>query len=152
MKQPKKKIIIKLYPEKKKREKKVKIGSSKLEDKFAREFLDVLGVNYVRQFEAVSIGRFFDFYITDARLIIEIDGDYYHSFNKVYEEMSPMQKKNRRVDKQKDRWALLNGFAILRIWEHDINKNPNEVMRILKERIGTNTNKQKIEEDKKKRH
>ena len=33
-------------------------GTSKLEEKFAKNFLDKLGIKYVYQYEAKSIGRF----------------------------------------------------------------------------------------------
>ena len=40
-----------------------KYGTSKLEDRFAVEFLDRLGYKYIRQYEAREIGRFYDFCI-----------------------------------------------------------------------------------------
>jgi very-short-patch-repair endonuclease len=52
-------------------------GTSKLEEDFAHNFLDKLGVKYTYQFEAKDIGRFFDFYLQDENLIIEVDGDYW---------------------------------------------------------------------------
>ena len=54
---------------------KPKYGTSKLEDKFAKEFLDKLGVIYERQFEAKDIKRFYDFKI--GSILIEVDGDYW---------------------------------------------------------------------------
>ena len=51
-------------------------GTSKLELKFAKEFLDVLGVKYIYQFKAEEIGRYFDFFIPSANIIIEINGCY----------------------------------------------------------------------------
>lgn len=127
-------------------------GTSKLEEKFAKEFLEKLGVNYVYQYKAESIGRFFDFYIPSANLIIEIDGDYWHSYNVEYENMTPTQKRNKRVDEAKDKWAVFHGIPVLRIWEHDINKNPAKVMQILKEKLSVCSDKVKLEEEKKKRH
>jgi very-short-patch-repair endonuclease len=81
-----------------------------------------------------------------------VDGDYWHSYGKVYEEMNPTQKKNARVDKIKNEWALAHGIPIIRIWEHDIRENPEKVMKILKENIGIATEKMIINENKKKRH
>lgn len=52
-----------------------KYGTSKLEEDFARDFLDKLGLEYTYQFEAKDIGRFFDFYCQGV--LIEIDGDYW---------------------------------------------------------------------------
>jgi very-short-patch-repair endonuclease len=158
MAQPVKKIIktVNKIKKTKKQTKTVKkhkeYGTSKLEEKFAKEFLDKLGVKYIYQYKAESIGRYFDFYLPEVRLIIEVDGDYYHAYGKIREEMSPMQKKNTRVDEHKNKWALMHGIPILRIWEHDINKNPSEVMRVLKDKIGSCSEKIKLEENKKKRH
>lgn len=160
MTQPVKKIIkktnkvkkIKTKPSKPQKRKHKEYGTSKLEEKFAKEFLDKLGVKYVYQFKAESIGRYFDFAIPSVRILIECDGDYYHSYGLVREEMSPMQKKNARVDEQKNLWAASHGFVLIRIWEHDINKNPSEVMKLLKEKIGFCGEKVRLEEEKKKRH
>lgn len=110
-------------------------GSSKLEDRFAEEFLDKLGVKYERQFEAKDIGRFYDFFLPDENLLIEVDGSYFHSEGLTVEEMNPMQKKNKRVDLIKDQWALLHGIPLLRIWESEINKDPDSVMKKLQEKI-----------------
>ena len=129
-----------------------KYGTSKLEDRFAEEFLDRLGVEYQRQFEARDIGRFYDFYLPEYNLIIEVDGDYYHSYGLEYEQMSPMQKRNRRVDEAKNTWALEHGIPIMRIWEHEINKTPKKVMAMLEEALGIAKKKKLIKENKKKRH
>ena len=108
-----------------------KYGVSKLEDYFAENFLDVLGVKYVRQYEAKDIGRFYDFFCPDANVIIEVDGDYYHSYGLTYEEKNPMQKHNEWVDKVKDEWALSHG---------------------IQESIGKYTEKQRKKDAKRKRH
>ena len=126
-------------------------GTSKLEDKFAKEFLDKLGVVYERQYLAKDIKRYYDFKV-NSLILIEIDGDYYHSYGVVYENMNPMQKRNARVDRIKNEWATEHGFLLVRIWEHDINKNPDKVMKMLREVIGENDKKVKILENKKKRH
>lgn len=129
-----------------------KYGTSKLEDYFAENFLDVIGVKYVRQYEAKEIGRFYDFYCEKANIIIEVDGDYYHSYGLKYEEKNPMQKHNEWVDRVKDEWALARGIPVLRIWEHDIRDNPEKVMKTLKEAIGKYTEKQNKIKDKNRRH
>ena len=144
--------VTKLSKEVKKKKPHPKYGTSKLEDYFAENFLNVLGVKYVRQFEAKEIGRFYDFFCPDANVIIEVDGDYYHSYGLTYEEKNPMQKHNQWVDKVKDEWALSHGIPILRIWENDIHDNPEKVMKTLKESIGKYTEKQKKIREKNKRH
>ena len=129
-----------------------KYGTSKLEKKFAKEFLEKLGIKYEEQFEAKDIKRFYDFYLPDYRVLLECDGDFYHSYGKVYEEMNPMQKRNARVDEIKNEWAALHGYPLIRIWEHDINENPEKVLDMLRERLGVEMEKLIIKENKKKRH
>jgi very-short-patch-repair endonuclease len=138
-----------------------KYGTSKLEEDFAKEFLDKLGVKYIYQFEAKDIGRFYDFAVilnnemtTGNMLLIEIDGGYYHSDPRVVEEdkLNPMQKHNKRVDEYKDKWALLHGIPLIRIWEKDIRENPKGVMKELKKRLYIEDKKVTLTEKKNKRH
>ena len=126
-------------------------GTSKLEDRFAKDFLDKLGIVYETQYKAESIGRFYDFYLPASNTIIEVDGDYYHSYGLLYEQMSPMQKKNKRVDEQKDKWAREHNINLIRIWEHDINKNPSKVLNMLKEKLSEYSLKYQKEQEKKQR-
>mgnify|MGYP003288678271 FL=1 len=129
-----------------------KYGTSKLEKRFAKEFLDKLGVKYEEQFEAKDIKRFYDFFLPDYRVLIEIDGDFYHGYGKLHEEKNPMQKKNARVDEIKNEWAAMHGIPLIRIWEHEINETPEKVLNMLRDRLGVESEKLKIKEDKKKRH
>jgi very-short-patch-repair endonuclease len=138
-----------------------KYGTSKLEEDFAKEFLDKLGVKYIYQFEAKDIGRFYDFAVilnnemtTGNMLLIEIDGGYYHSDPRVVKEdkLNPMQKHNKRVDEYKDKWALLHGIPLIRIWEKDIRENPKGVMKELKKRLYIEDKRVTLTEKKNKRH
>lgn len=131
-----------------------KYGTSKLEEDFAKNFLDKLGVKYVYQFEAKDIGRFYDFYLPSHNLIIEVDGGYYHSDPRVVDEnkLNPMQKHNKRVDEYKDKWALAHGIPIMRIWEKDIREAPDKVLKELKERLYIEDKKVTLTEKKNKRH
>ena len=112
-------------------------GTSNLDKKFSKEFLDKLGVQYQYQFKAESIGRYFDFYITPCNLIIELNGSYWHSDPRLYEgkELTPTQKKNKRVDRDKKKWADEHRIPIIYIWEKDVNENPKKVMDELKRDI-----------------
>lgn len=149
---PKEKKVIKKTTQKKHWH--PKYGTSKLEEYFASNFLDKLGVEYVYQFEAKDIGRFFDFYLEGHNLIIEIDGDFWHGNPEKYsdEELRGHQKRARRVDEYKNKWALLHGIPVLRIWESDIRKNPDVVMNILKEELKVQDKLRIIKENKRKRH
>lgn len=111
-------------------------GTSKLEERFAREFLDRLGVDYVYQYKAESIGRYYDFRIAPELHgpCIEIDGSYYHADPRLYEgkKLSRMQMKNMRVDEIKNQWCRMNGIKLIRLWEKDINGAPDKVLNYLK--------------------
>lgn len=139
----------------KSRRKHPEYGTSKLEDKFAREFLDKMGVKYTRQFKAEDIGRYYDFYVKTGLktgILIEVDGDYWHGNGLLHEEKNRMQKHNEYVDSVKDNWALKKKIPLVRIWEHDINERPSEVYRQLKEVIDKYLRINEINENKKKRH
>jgi very-short-patch-repair endonuclease len=129
-----------------------KYGTSKLEKVFEDQILKKLGVVYQRQYYAKDIKRYYDFYLPEYNALLEIDGDYYHAYGKVYEEMSPMQKRNHRVDEIKNEWAGMHGIPLIRIWEHDIRNNPSKVIEFLKDRFVILNEKQIIKENKKKRH
>ena len=124
----------KLSKEVKKKKPHPKYGTSKLEDYFAENFLNVLGVKYVRQFEAKEIGRFYDFKIENGP-ILEINGSYWHGDKRIYEEkdLNSVQKKNIYIDNLKRRWAENNGIEIYYFWEKDIHENPEKILLTLKE-------------------
>lgn len=134
-----------------------KFGTSKLEQDFARDFLDKLGVRYIWQFEAKEIGRFYDFAIypdNGGMILVEIDGGYFHADPRVVDEnkLNPMQKRNKRVDEHKNEWALIHSIPIIRIWEKDIRENPSGVMKTLKERLYIEDKEQEKKNNKNKRH
>ena len=157
MKQPIKKNKnieeVKKKPQFKKVKKHPQYGTSKLEEDFAHNFLDKLGVKYTYQFEAKDIGRFFDFRIEDGP-IIEINGSYWHGDPRLYESenLNRIQKKNISVDKIKEKWALLHGIPIYYIWEKDIKEDAKKVMDFLKEILYLHNKKKLINGNKKKRH
>lgn len=167
MRQPTRKVSEKKVPKKRKpmtvgemikrrsKRKHPEYGTSKLEDKFASEILDKMGVKYTRQFKAEDIGRYYDFYVKtghNSGILIEVDGSYYHGYGLLHEEKNRMQKHNEYVDSVKDAWALKNKIPLVRIWEHDIRERPSQVYRDLKKVIDEFTEKDNLNENKKKRH
>lgn len=54
-----------------------KYGTSKLESIFERDILKKLDIEYVKQFYASDIKRYYDFAIPKLNVLIEIDGDYW---------------------------------------------------------------------------
>ena len=85
------------------------------------QILKELNIEYKTQ-EIVG-GKIFDFFIPLKNTLIEIDGDYWHGYGLLQEEMSNMQKNTAKNDKLKDSIARSNGFEIIRIWEHELMKD-----------------------------
>lgn len=162
-----------------KRNHKQEYGTSKLECDFAHDFLDKLGLKYVYQYEVKDIKRFFDFAVTavedynykyvikegvnsidqDAQLfipnfLIEVDGDWFHSNPLLVKEneLNPMQKHNKFVDKLKDEWCGMHCIPLLRIWENDIRNNPKKVIDMICEYSLAAKKRQMIKENKRRPH
>lgn len=109
--------------------------TSKLEKTFAN-ILDLLDIKYDKFFYAKEIKAFYDFYLPDSNLIIEVDGDFWHcNPTKFPEPKYETQKRNLIRDKEKIQWAQENGYKLLRFWEDDINNNIKSVKQILLENI-----------------
>ena len=77
-----------------------------------------LGIEYETQ--KIVGGKIYDFYIPSKNLLLEVDGNYWHSKDKELKEMSPMQKKTFYNDIRKNAIAKNNGYDIERVWEDEI--------------------------------
>lgn len=89
-------------------------------EKLCEEYLKSLEVTYEYQYKLQN--RYYDFAIPSKKILIEIDGDYFHGKDKKYKELDEIQKKVRRNDKHKNRIAVENGWTLIRLWETDIYK------------------------------
>ena len=67
-------------------------------------------------------GKFYDFYIPEKHLLIEVDGIYWHGKGLKRCNMSRLQIKNIKNDRIKTQIARLNGYSLWRVWETNINK------------------------------
>ena len=110
--------------------------TSKLEDKFC-EILKNNNIKFEKAFYAKSIKAFYDFYLPDFNIIIEVDGDFFHSNPKFYPD-GPIYKtqiQNNLRDQEKNQWAKNNNYKLLRFWEHDINNNQTQIIENLKKEL-----------------
>jgi len=115
-----------------------------LEKRFEKILIE-LGVDYKKQAVVwVSLIRghkkykVYDFQIPSKKILIEIDGDYWHCNPKKYPNgpINRVQKRNILNDSIKDRVAIAYGYQLIRIWEDDINNNTKNVTKSLKKVIG----------------
>ncbi len=79
----------------------------------------------------------YDFHLPEYRILIEVDGDYYHGHPDKYdkEDLNGLQKKIKRNDLLKDQLARGMNYVLLRFWECDINQNMAMVKKIIQEQI-----------------
>jgi very-short-patch-repair endonuclease len=82
--------------------------------------------------------KIYDFYVPQANLLIEVDGDYFHANPDVYTEgdLNSMQKRNVKNDEFKDTLANGRGYILTRVWESDLAKKYEEVKESIKKQIG----------------
>jgi len=68
-------------------------------------------------------GKIYDFYIPKKNLLVEVDGIYWHAKGISKSKMNFTQLSNRRNDLKKDDIAKKNGYALIRIWEDELEEN-----------------------------
>lgn len=114
---------------------------SKLEvifkDILINNFGFIENVHFYHQFYIREIKSLYDFKISGKKLMIEVDGDFWHCNPKSKFSIPEysVQKKNIIKDEIKNKWCLNNDFILLRFWETDINNNPDTVIETLKKYI-----------------
>jgi len=106
---------------------------SKLETRI-QEILNEMGISYTTQFclKNEKMRRFYDFLLIDIKLIIEVNGDYWHANPKLYKENDILNYKKFGTRTAKDMWikdefkkdfAEKKGYIVMYIWESEINEN-----------------------------
>ena len=66
-------------------------------------------------------GKYYDFYIPEKHLLVEVDGVYWHGKNVNDECLDKIQKRVRNNDLVKNSIANNEGFNLIRIWEDEVN-------------------------------
>ena len=100
------------------------IKSSGLETTFEDYVLKPLNYPYEAQYRIAT--KFYDFYIPSVKLLIEVDGDYWHANPKKYKaddiigQSNKTAKKIWEYDKTKTQDILNEGYNILRYWSSDL--------------------------------
>ena len=78
------------------------------------------GLRFRRQ---VPVGPFVvDFACLSARLVVEVDGG---------------QHLESASDAARDRWLAENGLRVLRFWNHEVLRHPDEVLERIAEEVGS---------------
>lgn len=101
--------------------------NSNLELRLCKAF-ENLNISYTRQFHLKGYKHPYDFHLCDTKIIVEVNGDFWHANPLIYEENDVV---NLPVNKllAKDIWerdkkyierAEENGYKVIEIWEHNI--------------------------------
>ena len=109
------------------------IYDSKLENRFC-ELLNDLNISYIRQFHLKGSTHPYDFRLLNTKIIIEINGDYWHANPNKYNEDDIISYPGKKL-KAKEVWEVDNkhisyankcGFKVINIWEEQMNNMSNE--------------------------
>ncbi len=106
-------------------------------EKKMEKILKELGLEHDTQ--KVLGGFIYDFCLPGHRILIEVDGDYFHGHPDKYakEDLNRLQKKIKKNDQLKDVMASGSNYTLIRFWECDIHDDENGVKNILKAQTGT---------------
>lgn len=99
------------------------------------ELLNTLNIEFEE--EKSFDGYIFDIHIPKYDIIIEIDGDYWHS-NPLFYPNGPETKQQERVfyrDKIKNKYCKDNKKILLRFWENDIINNLKEIKKCIQKKL-----------------
>lgn len=78
--------------------------------------LEELKIKYIDEYRPKGTRKTFDFYLPDLNILIEADGDFWHH------SQWATKSGNSKRDREKDQWAIDNGFKLIRLRESDIEK------------------------------
>lgn len=106
-------------------------------EKHVRELLDLMGVVHSQEVQIEAGSKwFFDFQVTGTKLLIEVQGDYWHCNPKLYPKpINKYQEWARRRDFAKRDYANKLGYRVLPIWENALKTSLESVKLKLEEVI-----------------
>lgn len=105
-------------------------------ERITRQYLDDNNIEYIAQnhmYEKFLV----DFYLPKYDIVLEVFGDYWHGNPIFYgenESLKPLsikQIKQKNKDKTREAYLTKCGHRFVIIWENDIYKNINEVMKVI---------------------
>jgi len=85
-------------------------------------FEGILNNNNIEYVYSPIIGKYqYDFKIKNKKILIEVDGDYWHGNPNIYKSLNYIQKKKQTRDNDKENFANKHNFKLYRIWSSDLN-------------------------------
>jgi very-short-patch-repair endonuclease len=98
-----------------------------------KQILDSLNVEYKHQFflSRDGVNRSYDFYLPGAKVLVEIDGDYWHGGPGCDEHCKNVDDV-RENDQFKQDFAEKHGYRVIRFWGSEIKSQPQKVTEQIK--------------------
>ena len=96
--------------------------------------LNKLGISFQRQY--CILGKYYDFYLKDYNVLIQVDGVYWHGKNLKMQMKNLIQARNGVNDIKKNLIAKMKNISLYRVWEDEIDIN--KVKKILNQRAKIN--------------
>ena len=111
--------------------------SSKLEINFINDYIKPITEDFICQYYLKDINQFCDIYIPSKRLIIEVNGSYWHCDNRIYKNGPINDIQKRKIERDNIKYSYLNNncYKLLIIWELDIKNNPEMVKKVVEKHI-----------------
>lgn len=111
--------------------------NSELESTFVDKYLNYFGIDFEEQKYIRDIKAYYDFWLPDYDVYIEIHGDFWHCnpTSDYSEAVYDCQKKNLENDKVKQNWCKENNKELHVFWEYDIKNNRRKVIKQILEII-----------------
>ena len=88
-------------------------------EKLVRGWLDTAGVDYQTQF---PVGRCHVDLLLGEKLIVEINGCYWHSCPKCHPENTKADLNKRAKDRRRYKHLLLHGYKLMLLWECQVHE------------------------------
>jgi very-short-patch-repair endonuclease len=66
-------------------------------------------------------GYYFDFYLPELNILIEVDGNYWHGKGLEWDKLNKTQQISRLNDNKKNKLCLDSQMSLIRLWEDEIN-------------------------------
>lgn len=86
------------------------------------EVFDILTKNnIIFEIQYEFRGRYFDFAIPSKKILLEVDGVYWHGKNVSDNDLNETQRRSRENDKYKNMLVESSDWTLIRIWEDEIN-------------------------------
>lgn len=89
-------------------------------ERILKEILKELNIEFKQSYKYQ--GYYFDFYLLELDILVEVDGNYWHGKGLEWGELNKTQKASRKNDQKKNDLCLESQKKLIRLWEDEISK------------------------------